>query len=67
MDVHICICIHDICMYVGIYIFFQVVVLPEVSIPHLARVQFQEGTDNNKNFPNVKAFHAFKKQRYRVY
>ena len=26
-------------------------------------VQFQEDTDNSKNFPDVKAFHAFKKQR----
>ncbi len=26
-------------------------------------VQFQEDTDNSKNFPDIKAFHAFKKQR----
>ena len=28
------------------------------------RVPFQEDTDNIKNFPNMKVFHAFKKQRY---
>ena len=26
-------------------------------------VPFQEETDNSKNFPTMKAFHAFKKQR----
>ena len=28
------------------------------------RVPFQEESDNIKNFPNMKVFHAFKKQRY---
>lgn len=28
------------------------------------RVPFQEDTDNVRNFPNMKVFHAFKKQRY---
>ena len=27
-------------------------------------VPFQEATDNSRNFPSMKAFHAFKKQRY---
>lgn len=26
-------------------------------------VPFQEATDNSRNFPSMKAFHAFKKQR----
>ncbi len=28
---------------------------------------FQEAIDNNRNFPDMKAFHAFKKQRLELY
>ena len=31
------------------------------------RVPFQEDTDNLRNFPNMKVFHAFKKQRSNIF